>query len=862
MSRIYVPQRVLGLVSNGVPSIIQTRGKEHFLTTCIGKSLNTYSCNKLHLIFVSTQLEDDITRITFHKDYIIAIALNRIYAFIRGKLVRSFDGHDSNITEVLAFGNCIVSTSENKRLLVHDIEAGELYAEGDLTCCASAILHPATYLNKILIGSKEGILELWNIRTMKLVYQFAKFDSEITALAQSTGVDVVAVGFLDGKIKLHNIKYDETLFSFHQDWGCVATLSFRTDGTPHMVSCGTEGHIAVWDLEKQELHSTLHHAHLANVSAAHFFTSQPLLVTTSSDNSIKMWVFDGAGGTARLLKERSGHHGPPTIVKFYGSNYETVLSGGRDKSLRLFCVIKDERSRELSQGSLESKSKKINVAMDDLKLSPITTLAAEEIREREWCNVITAHVGDKAVRMWSTHNISLSQKSLLPKLGTIVVTAVAITTCGNIGVVGYNSGHLTAFNLQSGINRGLFGSRLAHKLAITGVATDNINRYVISCSKDASLKIWDLQSRKLVNNIKMENSVTKFILHRESNLISCVMVNHSIHLVDIDTLNVVRKFSVSATVTDISFSMDGKWLVAASTDNSVRIWDLMTSQLIDYFKTVDMVTSLSLSPDQLVTTHLNKLGLCSWYNKSLYENIELKPISKDYIPVVVGKSVIDECEDNAMDVNDDIPFKSLDQINSDLISISSSGKNKWVALCNLDTIRKRNKPKEAPKKPIAAPFFLGTTKELVPKFVVAENSDKDNEPMKAVKREAESEFQAMLLSNYENSEKVLELLESMASSAIDIELQSLSPVDGGSLELVISFAKFIIAALKSKKNYDLVQAYLNVFLKHNRKYLMENKDLADLLSELHALHEDSWKQLQHEIQTCFCISQFIKSATL
>lgn len=30
---------------------------------------------------------------------------------------------------------------------------------------ATAILHPATYLNKVLVGSKQGELQLWNTRT-------------------------------------------------------------------------------------------------------------------------------------------------------------------------------------------------------------------------------------------------------------------------------------------------------------------------------------------------------------------------------------------------------------------------------------------------------------------------------------------------------------------------------------------------------------------------------------------------------------------------------------------------------------------------------------------------------------------------
>jgi len=29
----------------------------------------------------------------------------------------------------------------------------------------SAIVHPSTYLNKILLGSEEGALQLWNIKT-------------------------------------------------------------------------------------------------------------------------------------------------------------------------------------------------------------------------------------------------------------------------------------------------------------------------------------------------------------------------------------------------------------------------------------------------------------------------------------------------------------------------------------------------------------------------------------------------------------------------------------------------------------------------------------------------------------------------
>jgi hypothetical protein len=39
---------------------------------------------------------------------------------------------------------------------------------------------------------------------------------------------VVAVGLGSGKIIIHNLKYDETLMSFMQDWGPVTAMTFRT----------------------------------------------------------------------------------------------------------------------------------------------------------------------------------------------------------------------------------------------------------------------------------------------------------------------------------------------------------------------------------------------------------------------------------------------------------------------------------------------------------------------------------------------------------------------------------------------------------------------------------------------------------
>lgn len=119
----------------------------------------------------------------------------------------------------------------------------------------SAVMHPSTYVNKILLGSDKGQMQLWNLSKVKMVYTFkgrklcslalrveidfkgiSGWNSGISCLEQAPAIDVVAVGLVTGKIILHNLKFDETIMEFEQDWGLVTSISFRSDGNPIMAT--------------------------------------------------------------------------------------------------------------------------------------------------------------------------------------------------------------------------------------------------------------------------------------------------------------------------------------------------------------------------------------------------------------------------------------------------------------------------------------------------------------------------------------------------------------------------------------------------------------------------------------------------
>ena len=56
-------------------------------------------------------------------------------------------------------------------------------------------------------------------------------------------------------------------------------------------------------------------------------------------------------------------------------------------------------------------------------------------------------------------------------------------------------------------------------------------------------------------------------------------------------------------------------------------------------------------------------------------------------------------------------------------------------------------------------------------------------------------------------------MKTLGPSAVDLEIRSLTPEAGGSFGVMKTFLKFVKAILMTKKNFEIAQAYLGLFLK-------------------------------------------------
>lgn len=502
-SKIFLRNRALGYVSNEVPCVLRysKRREEYLISTCVGKAFHTYGSSHLSLLTVSDTTNEDISCMATDSNVFLTSCGSTIHAWKRNAVIKfTYEGHLRPVTFILPFGDHFVSVDEGNTLMLWEIKTQEniLTIEFGLdTFKITAIVHPSTYLNKFLLGSDQGLLQLWNLKTSKLIHTFNGWGSPVTVLEQSPALDVIAIGLKDGRIILHNIKFDETVVDFQQNWGSVSAISFRTDGAPIMISGSATGYIVMWDLEGKKVASQILKAHNDSINSLICFPREPIMVTSSPDNSLKMWIFDLPDYGGRLLRLREGHASQPNCVRFYHPHH--LLSAGNDSTLRVFNTISE--SLNYSMGKASYNSSKLKNKKWKLKyylMPPITEFSFCLTREKDWDNIAALHRGISTVSTWSYEKRKLGSHKLLPERlqhqnkYTVHETATTtfITNCGNFVLIGYSSGHLERFNIQSGIHRCSYGVKTAHKGAVRGVAVDSLNQYVISGCNAALLKVW------------------------------------------------------------------------------------------------------------------------------------------------------------------------------------------------------------------------------------------------------------------------------------------------------------------------------------------------------------------------------------
>ncbi|KAM4056975.1 utp21 specific WD40 associated putative domain-containing protein [Hirsutella rhossiliensis] len=942
-SRIFAPFRTVGLVSpTGVPFTTVPMGKTTFqITTSVGRALQTYDLRRgLNLVFVTRpQTPADITATTAWRQQVLAAwggcgkgESQGLWIFERGVKVSELElplDMAEPIRQIAVFGTWIVA-SGSTRIEVFKTATLEHYTTIHTMAAANGgneitggITTMPTFLNKIFVGRRDGWVEIWNVSTGKLIYTIlppSPSCGSVTCLEPSPALSLMAIAYSGGSLTITNVLTDKRVLRIEaaSPEAPVSCISFRTDGMGAgndgrkdgvmATSTAATGDITFWDLHGGgRVIGVLRGAHNppsadglivpGGVSKIEFLAGQAVIITSGRDNSLKSWIFDKIpfSPIPRPLHTRSGHAGPVNCLHFLPSDFDGaeagnkwLLSGGRDRSLWGWSLRRDGQSAELSQGNVRKKAKKIGILA-------ASALAHETSGKTGWESVVTAHKGDPYARTWLWGR-KRAGRWALPTGDGADVSTVAISPCGTFAVVGSDSGSIVMYNLQSGICRQRFPSRLTpsqarqlrlqqlrqaddvaqlhaetgkrfppgtgkHTKAVTGIVVDSLNQYIVSCSLDGKIKFWDFLTGTLLQEIDWSPMTTPVACryHAANNLLAFACDDMSVRVVDLETKKTIREF----------------W---GPLDNRViRVWDLPTSHMIDAIRLEKPCTALAMNctGEYLAATIQDEPGVTLWTNKAMFKHVPTRQISEKDIgqasaPTVSGegnRGILEGAfEDEEQQEESLVVAPPIDQLSSGMMTLSLVPKSRWQTLLHLDLIKERNKPKEPPKAPEKAPFFLPSRVNSTSNGQQDVAESAENEAKSRISKLDQARFEELFSSKLRsaaaanNYDDFIEHLKSLSPSSADLEIRSLSvgfkEDDGNEL---LYFIKALTARLEARKDYELTQAWMTVFLRLHFDVVMGSDVLLAALAQWKVEQERECSRLDDLVGYCGGVVGFLRS---
>lgn len=755
------------------------------------------------------------------------------------------------------------------------------------------VLQASPVVDVVAVGTSGGAVYLYNLKAGQVLFSFQHSPQ--------------------------NVAQDNTTNKLSDNPQTVSSISFRTDGTECMVTTDLKGDMFVWDLKEKNLRHQLGQIHPNGVNLGLFLAGEPILITSGlSDNAIKVHLFDDKRDEIRLLRSREGHYLPPTVVRFCSADGLNMVSAGLDRELRLVSVVHEAKNRVLSQASTTRvgrkarKRRRTNMKAEvgdqsrnqNLSLPPILSMAVSEARERDssFANIVTVHAKTQEVFTWRMQNSALHKFVLVPPPGPRLLklsfsrdqkkerskslsnggigdqsissysTCVEQSPCGNFAFVGSSCGRIHVYNLQSGFHQGVYGDKhlsknkgisaenewgLAHSGSILRVAVDAVGDVLASAgAQDGAVKFWNVHTRQLMGtSITAPSDILSMVWCKSSDLLALGCDDFSIYVYDSLTRKLARRFvGHRGPLVDLSFDTRGLRVLTASLDGTIRAWDLPSGRSLLKLDCEDVPTSIAMAPcgSYMASTHANDLSVKVWIDTSKFNPLTL---SGSQSAMIDSSNRFNEVEgEGGPKGNSLIPTRPFRE---NVVTLSAKPITQWTVLRNLQAIKDRNKPLDAPVKPKSAPFFIPSLPKPRSGDSASPQDLDETKLSKGVHKsshsfeddEEMSEFG--ILVNEGKSHEAMKLLLESDASGVDFQIRSIS-----SKRCRLNTARLFIDGLQQSTNFELTQAHLSVFLQSQGIALASQPDAIGSLKELLRFEQLAWQSFRETVDSVTSLSAF------
>lgn len=297
----------------------------------------------------------------------------------------------------------------------------------------------------------------------------------------------------------------------HGGW---ITAIATTPEDPNMIlSSSRDRSVIVWTLTREDQNygyarrSLRGHNHF--VSDVVISSDGQFALTGSWDNTLRLWDINSGVCTRRFV----GHTKDVLSVAFSADNRQ-IVSGSRDRTVKLWNTLGECKYTIVEDGHTEWVS--------CVRFSP--SPAAPVIVSAGW---------DRLVKVWNLSNCKL-RTNLAGHTGYL--DTVTVSPDGSLCASGGKDGVAMLWDLTEGKRLySLEAGDIIHSLVFSP------NRYWLCAATSQSIKIWDLESKRMVDEIKLD-------------------------------VPPVGKNAVVPYCTCLAWSADGTDLFAGYTDNVIRVY--------------------------------------------------------------------------------------------------------------------------------------------------------------------------------------------------------------------------------------------------------------------------------------------------
>ena len=634
------PLKSIGLVIDG-PALVYTIARKPYMLASTGKSFKVYSLPSLKIKFLGPTLEEPISCVE---------AFNESTFIATGNTLRRFHFHhvlaqktfSSKILHILVIDKDILVALEDStihRLRSVDLEEQMNFLSNSPT---HLLVHPATYLNKVLCAGKKS-LALINCNSGKILFEFQNeehlkkyFAHEVTAMVGSSAVDVIALGFSSGDVLLLNLKTAEIIISVNIG-SSVQAFSFSQDVAvaPVLFISGSKHRVFQLDLNRQELELV---DFTKNAIQYSFITSlmlenQELLIGASNDrNTIRVIKLRDKGESVfRTLRERIGPEGPISKIRLFDNRFFATLSQG---FLYRMSLYNDAATLKITNESSSENSTEISMkrSLQDIKLCDGTLISptlfglpensvlpiAFNFREAKQHKLLFERRSEVKFRDDPTYAKKFGQSRFC--------TAIELSVCGGYLFAGHEDGLLVKIAAASGEFQPEFISPAINEKIIS-IHCDSLNHYTVVVTQDKVYRL-DFYSGKLISSEKVEaflgrqDLVVKSFFERESEILVLVFTN-SVGLVQSRTQKLHNLLPIEGQINDVTFLPGSMKMIWAESPGKMVFVDLIFGEVQFEYVLKKPVVSLAACEETrlLYTVEEGSRDINLWHLKQINKRL-------------------------------------------------------------------------------------------------------------------------------------------------------------------------------------------------------------------------------------------------